>query len=166
MTDLKAAAEAAKAAEAVRGHPPPIEWLMFTRAANPAAILALYAERDAAIARAEKAEMDAKAMCDSYAEEGQRLFDRAEAAEASLAAITAERDALREVYLAARGLCIGVDWNKGTHAIERGYRKRLIEAVNAVEATNAPPKTAQELNPDTLRYGNKRFKRKEPTNAE
>jgi hypothetical protein len=40
---------------------------------------------------------------------------------------------LRAVYEAARGLCHGTDWNRGTHALHHGYRRRLIEAVNAVE---------------------------------
>lgn len=40
---------------------------------------------------------------------------------------------LEAVYDAARGLCYGEDWNNGTHAKSRGYRKKLIAAVNAIE---------------------------------
>jgi len=40
---------------------------------------------------------------------------------------------LEEVYDAARGLCYGEDWNNGTHAKSRGYRQKLVAAVNAIE---------------------------------
>lgn len=40
---------------------------------------------------------------------------------------------LRKVYEAARGLCMGYDWNKGTAALHHGYRRRLLDAVNAIE---------------------------------
>ena len=34
-----------------------------------------------------------------------------------------------ELYKAALGLSHGVDWNRGTHAIEHGYRDKLLSAV-------------------------------------
>ena len=40
---------------------------------------------------------------------------------------------LRSVYEAARGLCHGYDWNNGSHAKHHGYRRKLVEAVNAVD---------------------------------
>ena len=49
----------------------------------------------------------------------------------------AERDAeieqLTKVYEAARGLCHGYDWNKGSAALHNGYRAKLIVAVNAIK---------------------------------
>jgi len=42
-----------------------------------------------------------------------------------------EIERLQSVYNAARGLCHGYDWNKGTHA--RAYRNQLILAVNAID---------------------------------
>lgn len=53
---------------------------------------------------------------------------------AALIASQARRIAeLEAVYAAARGLCYGEDWNNGTHAESRGYRKNLVAAVNAIE---------------------------------
>lgn len=40
---------------------------------------------------------------------------------------------LRAVYEAARGLCMGYDWNNGTAAKACGYRRKLLSAVNAIE---------------------------------
>lgn len=125
--DLRKAAEAAKAARETheRTEDKSDRHLMYEardelwHECTDEAILALYAERDAAIARAEKAEKerdeasgyDARAMEPSElavvmpggeADRLKRLVDgaveairRAEAAEASLAAVTAERDAMR-----------------------------------------------------------------------
>ena len=115
--DLRKAAEAARDARLIRNGGLSVDGLgaqsVFRRAANPAAILALYAERDAAIARAEKAEKEIvfarKHMLpvsndgnyvfidgpgDVEIDHGGELRKRAEAAEASLAAVTAERDRL------------------------------------------------------------------------
>jgi len=39
----------------------------------------------------------------------------------------------RDVYEAARGLCHGYDWNTGSHAKHYGYRRKLVQAVNAIE---------------------------------
>lgn len=58
------------------------------------------------------------------------LLQRAAALIASQAARIAE---LETVYDAARGLCYGEDWNNGTHAKTRGYRQKLVAAVNAIE---------------------------------
>jgi hypothetical protein len=46
-----------------------------------------------------------------------------------VAELEAENKRLMAVFEAAHGLCCGVDWNKGTHAILHGYRKKLIDAV-------------------------------------
>jgi hypothetical protein len=62
----------------------------FVALANPAAILALYAERDAAIARAEKAEREREELRRTAA----NLCTHWDAATASLAVVTAERDKL------------------------------------------------------------------------
>lgn len=43
-----------------------------------------------------------------------------------------EIEKLRRVYEHARGMCFGVDWNKGTHA--KHHRQKLIQAVNEIEA--------------------------------
>lgn len=40
---------------------------------------------------------------------------------------------LRRVYVAARGLCHGYDWNNGTHAKLHRYRKELVSAVDDIE---------------------------------
>ncbi len=53
-------------------------------------------------------------------------------------------DKLRAVYEAARGLCFGTDWNKGTQALRNGYRQLLINAVHAVEPL---PENAQAPKP-------------------
>jgi hypothetical protein len=119
---------------------------------KPAAILALEAERDAATARAEKEGAEAKVVCDSYAEENQRLFDRAEAAEASLAAVTAERDALRNALQrlesAASSMLIGV----GVHNDRYAARSLRIEGPVVSELVDATRNAGITL--------------KEPTNAE
>jgi len=46
--------------------------------------------------------------------------------------LRAEVEKLLPVYEAARGLCRGSDWNKGTHA--KAYRKQLTIAVKAAQA--------------------------------
>lgn len=54
--------------------------------------------------------------------------------QAALIASQARRiEELEAVYDAARGLCYGEDWNNGTHAKSRGYRQKLVAAVNAIE---------------------------------
>jgi hypothetical protein len=45
-----------------------------------------------------------------------------------------ELELLRSVFEAAFGLCMGYDWNKGTAAIDCGYRRKLLSAVNAIRA--------------------------------
>jgi hypothetical protein len=45
----------------------------------------------------------------------------------------AKRAELLRVYEAARGLCFGTDWNRGTHALTHKYRAKLIAAVDAIE---------------------------------
>jgi hypothetical protein len=50
-------------------------------------------------------------------------------------ALLTERDALRAVYEAASGLCMGMDWNHGTHAGK--YKVELIHAVKVAEAALA-----------------------------
>lgn len=69
-----------------------------------------------------------------------RLMDPADpiaADEAEAAALIASQarriEELEAVYAAARGLCYGEDWNNGAHAKSRGYRKKLVAAVNAIE---------------------------------
>jgi hypothetical protein len=47
------------------------------------------------VARAHLAHINAVKMCDAYAEENQRISDERDTARAQLAAVTAERDALR-----------------------------------------------------------------------
>jgi hypothetical protein len=77
----------------------------FMLLANPAAILALYAERDAAIARAEKADERAH-----YATGTADLaMQHRDAAEAPLPAVTAERDALRGALGELRGKVFGAE---------------------------------------------------------
>ena len=39
------------------------------------------------------------------------------------------------VARAANGLSMGSDWNHGTHAKEHGYRQQLIDALQALRAT-------------------------------
>lgn len=104
MTDLKAAAEAAKAATAAYiAYPTDREtgrqWdracAEFSLACTEDAILALIRERDEAIKSSD-------AVCDSYAEENQRLFDRAETAEAALSSYKEEVERLRRVLAEAR----------------------------------------------------------------
>jgi hypothetical protein len=75
----------------------------FRKAFTPHAILALYAELDAAIARAEKAEGERdgwRAKAEAAWERSDETFIpilRLSQVEASLAAVTAERDAVREL---------------------------------------------------------------------
>ena len=108
-TDLKELAEAAKAAweryttfaatftvatpDAIEKAKKEFDHYMdvsqrYRRATEPDAILALIRERDEAIKSSD-------AVCDSYAEENQRLFDRAETAEAALASYKEEVERLR-----------------------------------------------------------------------
>jgi hypothetical protein len=60
-----------------------------------------------------------------------RLADATKANDLFQTAADAEIKRLQSVYNAARGLCHGYDWNKGTHA--RAYRNQLILAVNAID---------------------------------
>lgn len=48
------------------------------------------------------------------------------------AAGSQEIEQLRSVFEAARGLCMGYDWNNGTAASACGYRRQLLSAVNAI----------------------------------
>lgn len=66
------------------------------------------------------------------------LSERLAAAEASLASYKEEVERLRPVFAAAQGLCRGEDWNNGTQAKQYGYRRKLIEAVNAATLTQEP----------------------------
>ena len=115
-TDLKELAEAAKAAweryttfaatftvatpDAIEKAKKEFDHYMdvsqrYRRATEPDAILALIRERDEAIKSSD-------AVCDSYAEENQRLFDRAETAEAALSSYKEEVERLRRVLAEAR----------------------------------------------------------------
>ncbi len=47
--------------------------------------------------------------------------------------LESENASLRAVFEAAYGLCMGYDWNNGTAAKARGYRLRLLSAVNAIK---------------------------------
>ena len=65
---------------------------------------------------------------------------------AALIASQARRiEELEAVYDAARGLCYGEDWNNGTHAKSRGYRQKLVAAVNAIEPL--PPRATLKGDP-------------------
>ncbi|KAF0137360.1 MAG: hypothetical protein FD152_535 [Xanthobacteraceae bacterium] len=139
--------------------PPSDEDGRFMLLANPAAILALYAERDAAIARAEKAEgerdVGAGVLCVIHRDGGHyieahgwakavedahlvwaALMERAEAAEASLAAVTAERDALREALTYAG------------EAIDTGRSEPLFIARDLIRNTLADLKEMPRVNTD------------------
>lgn len=103
-TDLKELALAAKAATAAYIADPTDretrrQWdracAEFSLACTEDAILALIRERDEAIKSSD-------AVCDSYAEENQRLFDRAETAEAALSSYKEEVERLRRVLAEAR----------------------------------------------------------------
>lgn len=62
------------------------------------------------------------------------MLDMLEQQQAEIDELTQERDEIAAhysvIYLSAKGLAHGKDWNKGTHAIEHGHRARLIEAVS------------------------------------
>ena len=59
-----------------------------------------------------------------------RAADLLEVLAKEIALMEERAEKLNEVYEAARGLCCGVDWNKGNHAIR--YRTKLITAVRAM----------------------------------
>lgn len=62
------------------------------------------------------------------------MLDMLEQQQAQIDKLIQERDEIAAhysvIYLSAKGLAHGKDWNKGTHAIEHGHRARLIEAVS------------------------------------
>lgn len=75
--------------------------------------------------------------CGIAASVAETAADHIERQAAEIARLTAEVERLRPVYEHARGICFGVDWNKGTHA--KAHRAALIAAVHAVEPLPFPP---------------------------
>ena len=69
---------------------------------------------------------------DQYLRERDKLREKLAASEARVGALLAENARLQPIAHAAMGLCAGVDWSKGTHAVTHGYRQKLIDAVAAL----------------------------------
>jgi hypothetical protein len=82
----------------------------------------MLAQKDAEIERLMKDNARLRGMADEFKALVQRVDEQ-----------EAEIERLMDVYKAARGLCYGHDWNKGSAAISNGYRRKLIAAVNAIE---------------------------------
>jgi hypothetical protein len=45
-----------------------------------------------------------------------------------------ERERVKPLVEAARGLSFGTDWNNGTHAKLHGYRQKLLDALEAYQS--------------------------------
>jgi chromosome segregation ATPase len=106
----------------------------FVKACTPEAIAALLAELEAEQAelRDLRNTVAAQAECiNAYKPDMQDLQRQVLSMQNELEAAQADARRYRAVYDAARGLCMGVDWNKGTHA--KAYRQKLERAVAAID---------------------------------
>jgi hypothetical protein len=81
------------------------------------------------------ATLKARYWCHDEGVTGGMVFAAMDALQSAIEALQADAQRYRAVYDAAKGLCMGVDWNKGTHA--KAYRQKLNRAVAAIDAAMA-----------------------------
>jgi hypothetical protein len=78
-----------------------------------------------------------------------KLLEQLAVAETQLASARKALEQMQPVFEAAHGLCMGYDWNNGTHAKLHGYRHKLLSAVHSIkEVPDFDGKLRAALQPD------------------